>query len=471
MVKLLNISAISLAFLAAIPTVNAQNSGQTADPIQEPIIEPIEEPIVEPVGRKVRILLRNFQYLSPHSQDMVPADTMLIENGIIREIGQVEDDCIDCTVMDLEGGYLIPGLIDAHQHLNVGGFAKETTEQKIALLRRNLYWGITTVHNPNIAPAMMRAVQEAVASNPNQFPGFLTSGQNIGIHGGWGNVKVGNFHEFKTAATKQLAQGADSIKVSVDDMGWLGSSKLEAFPPFLLKQAAQLMHTNSRRIYVHTSQLEGLKASVNAEVDAVLHGVIDAPIDQTLINQIKGRNIGYVSTLAWYETMVDARKAVPLMKSFDPDLINGSILYANMSSDLMVVNFRDWWPKSGDLIRRLPIARGNTLALVKAGALVGIGTDAGTPAVIIGASLPYEMYLHEQLGIHPLTVIRLASENNAKILGIDGATGSIEEGKEADMVFLRENPASGIRALNAHAWTMQNGNTIYRPELLAARNQ
>lgn len=463
MIHLLKTLAISLFSLVAVPTVSAQ--------IQEPIVEPIIEPIEGPKGRKVRILLKNFQFLSPHSADMIPAEAMLIENGIIRQIGQVEDDCIDCTVLDLEGGYLIPGLIDAHQHLNVGGFAKETTEQKLELLRRNLYWGITTVHNPNIAPAMMRAVQEAVAEKPNLFPSFITSGQNIGIHGGWGNVKVGNFHEFKTAATKQLAQGADSIKVSVDDMGWLGSSKLESFPPFLLKQAAQLMHTNSRRIYVHTSQIAGLRASVNAEVDAVIHGTVDAPIDNTLMNQIKSRGMGYVSTLAWYETMVDARSAVPMMKSFDPDLINGSTLYANMSSDLMVINFRDWWPKSGDLKRRLPIARGNTLALVRAGALVGIGTDAGTPAVIIGASLPYEMHLHEQLGIHPLTVIRLATENNAKILGINSQTGSIEEGKEADLIYLTTNPSGGIRAINSLVWTMQNGNTVYRQELLAGSNR
>jgi imidazolonepropionase-like amidohydrolase len=368
-------------------------------------------------------------------------------------------------VVDIEGGFVLPGLIDAHQHLNAGGFSKESQAEKIALLRRNLYWGITTVHNPNINPTLMRAVQKAAREKPNLFPTFLASGQMIGITGGWGDVKVKNFHEFKQAATRQLAGGADSVKVSADDMSWLSNTKMESFPAFLLKQAAQLMHTNGKRIYVHTSQIAGLRDAVNAGVDAVLHGTVNAPIDQNLINQMKGRGIGYVSTLAWYEVVSDARKAVAAMKAYDPHRANSSLLYDNMSSDLMVLNFRDWWPKSGDLGRRLPIVRGNTLALVRAGALVGIGTDAGTPAVIFGASLPYEMHLHEQLGIHPLTVVQLATANNARILGIADKTGRIETGKEADLIYLTEDPSAGIRSLNSLVWTMQNGNIIYREEL------
>jgi imidazolonepropionase-like amidohydrolase len=452
----LGIMAAAIAAAVSVP-ISAQ--------VDEPITEPLAEPIIERAHPKKRTLLKNFNFLSPHSWEMIPAEAMLIEDDKITAINDLPDNCADCTELDLQGGYVIPGLMDLHQHLNAGGFAKESNKEKIALLRKNLYWGITTVYNPNMNLRLLKAIKTAVAASPDNFPEFIAAGQNIGFTGGWGDAKVSNFQEFRNMATRQLAAGADNIKVSVDTMSWLSKTPLEQFPPFLLKQASQLMRNNKRRIYVHTSRLSDLRSAVDAGVNGVLHGTVDAPIPQALMNQITGRQMGYISTLAWYETISDVKKSVKAMKAYDPDRIHSSLLYDNMGSDLMVVNFLDWWTKSSELKAKLPIARGNTLALVRAGALVGIGSESGTPSIILGSALPFEMHLHEQLGIHPLTVIKLASLNNAKIMNIDNRTGSIEVGKEADLVLMTQNPAGGIRAVNSLVWTMQNGEITYRREL------
>ena len=448
----------TVAVSALMVLASFSAAAQNAEPVQEPILEPTA------VARE-RTLLKNFYYLNHHSVEMVFSDTLLIEDGIITAFDTTEADCVGCNVIDLGGGYLIPGLMDLHQHLNNGGFIKQTPAQKASLLRSNLYWGITTVYNPNIKLPLLRSVRAAVLKNPKNYPEFFAAGQNIGIKGGWGDLSVSNFQEFKNAATRQLAAGANNIKVSMDDMSWLSSKPLAQFPEKLLKQAAVLMHSNGHRLFLHASQRKDVEAAIRVNVDGILHGTVDAPLSQKTMNMLVGKRMGYISTLALSETMSDVRSAVKQMRSYDPDLINGAVLYDNMGSELMAMNWLDWWDQSNLLKAKLPILRGNTLALVKAGGLVGIGTDAGTPSIILGASLPYEMHLHEQIGLHPLAVIKMASYNNARILRIDSRTGSIQEGKEADLVFMRANPASGIKALNSAEWTMQNGSITFRQEL------
>jgi len=449
----------STALFACAGTVNAQ----IKEPIQEPFAEPIQEPVVEP---RERLLLKNFHYLSPSLDEMVPSDFMLIEDGIITSINKSEGLCAGCDVIDLEGGYLIPGLMDLHQHLSTGGFAKNTHQQKIALLRRNFYWGITTVYNPNIKLPLLKAVRQALQKNPRRYPEFFAAGQNIGIQGGWGDVFVSDYRELKITATRQLEASADNIKISMDDMSWLSSTPMTQFPELLLKQAAALMHENNRRLFLHASQAKDVETALKAGVDVIIHGTVDKALSQETLGTLAKKKTGYISTLALFETISNVNKAVEAMRGFDPHAINGKNLYDNMGSELMAENWRDWWNESHLLKAKLPILRGNTVALVNAGGIVGIGTDAGTPSIIFGSALPYEMHLHEQIGLFPLKVIKMATSGNAKILQIEGRTGSIREGLEADLVFMRTNPTAGIKALNSAEWTMQNGSITYRQELL-----
>lgn len=460
--QFLSVAKIYAAFLFSISLCTSPAFSQNA----EPIIEPGNKPsATAPVMPSVKTQLRDFYYLSADGREMVPSRSMIITDGIITSINEIDGPCLNCDIIELEGGYLIPGLMDLHQHLNVGGFTKESTTQKLAILKRNLYWGITTVYNPNIKLPLLKAVRQATSKNPGAYPTVFAAGQNIGIVGGWGDLSVKNYADFKIAATRQLAAGANNIKVSMDDMSWLSSTPMAQFPAELLTQAVQLLHANGHRLFLHASQAKDVQTALNAGVDVIVHGTVDAPLDQKTLSRLAARQVGYISTLVLSETMSDVKKSVAMQKSFDPDLVNGALLYNNLGSDLMAVNWRDWWNKSGQLAQKLPILRGNTLALIKAGGLVGIGTDTGTPSIIFGAALPYEMHLHEQLGLSPLTVIRMASYNNARILKIDGHTGSIEVGKEADLVLLRENPTTGIRAINSTEWTMQNGILTYRREL------
>ncbi len=415
----------------------------------------------EAFAQTERILLENFSFYEASSESMLMADNMLIENGIIKSFNYT-GKCGGCERIDLEGGYLIPGLIDAHQHIADGGFAKRNLDERLALYRRNLYWGITTTFDPNVRRGVMRALKAAVRERPNDYPSYFAAGQSITIPGGWGDKKVTSFPEVRNTVNLALASGSDAVKVSFDDKSWLSSNPMQKFPVEWLEQTAAYTHRLKRKVYVAAARADDVQAALNAGVDGILQGTVDKQLSDATINTLRDKQIPYISTFAMFEAIADVQTSVKEQHVFDPDNINTNLLYQNMGSDLMVTNWEDWWDNSRYLKAKLPVLRANTLMLVNKGALVGIGTDAGTPSVIFGASLPYEMELHERIQIPPLKVLKLATLNNAKIIGIDEYTGSITEGKEADLIYLTDNPADGIRALNSMVWVMQNGVKLFR---------
>lgn len=119
------------------------------------------------------------------------------------------------------------------------------------------------------------------------------------------------------------------------------------------------------------------------------------------------------------------------------------------------------------------------------GGLVGVGEDAGYIYSTYGFGYVQELELLREAGFHPLEVIRAASLDGAKILGIEDRTGSVQVGKEADLVLVGENPLANLKTLYATGhirldpetneavrvggvrWTIKNG-IVYDGERLRA---
>jgi len=84
-------------------------------------------------------------------------------------------------------------------------------------------------------------------------------------------------------------------------------------------------------------------------------------------------------------------------------------------------------------------------ALVKAGVNVAFGTDSGANySRVQGFDEHRELYLMVQAGVSPLAAIHAATEQSAKMLGIDAKTGTIAPGKLADLLIVAGNPAKNI---------------------------
>jgi imidazolonepropionase-like amidohydrolase len=92
----------------------------------------------------------------------------------------------------------------------------------------------------------------------------------------------------------------------------------------------------------------------------------------------------------------------------------------------------------------------------EAGIVIGCGTDAGIPLVYHGM-LWREMEMLTRIGFSNQEALRCATINNAKILRMEDKIGTIDKGKLADMVVLKENPFAVIEACRTPQMVIKGG--------------
>ena len=410
----------------------------------------------------VRII--NFSYYDSYSKTMAAGSSLVIEGGKITALNDDAYGCAGCREIDMAGGFVVPGLIDMHQHLGTGGFGGLDVNRRVALFHRNLYWGITSAFNPSTPDSVRQALQLAIKKSPGRFPRFLTAGRNIGPEGGWGDFKTSTVGGLKAAINAQINGGASIIKISFDDKAWLSGTALPLFSERAMASAIDFAHKRERRVFVHTSQVDLAKRALRAGADGITTGLIIGKVDNELINMMKNRRATYMATLSAYAAIEDNPETARRQKAFDPDLVNGAGLYTSLSSPIMKQNWRDWYPMSHLVGRLKRTLVSNTVKLVEAGVNVGIGSDAGTPGVIFGAALLDEMQRHVEIGLRPADVIYMATMGNARTLFISQSTGSIEVGKSADLVLLRRDPTQSIDAFKTIEYTLRDGHIYSRQE-------
>ncbi len=410
------------------------------------------------------MVITNFSYFDSYSRTMANARNMVIENGKIAAIDDDTYGCAGCQTIDLVGGFVIPGLVDLHQSLGSGGFARENTNARVSLFHRNLYWGITAVFNPSINSETRLALRKAISKNPPRYPRFQTAGQTIGPKGGWGDLKTATVGGLKAAIDAQISAGATVIRISYDDKAWLTTRPLPMFSEAALSAAINYAHQRERRVFVHASQVAHAKKALRAGADGIVSGLIYGKVDNELISLMKNRRAIYIATLSAYAAIADNGASAKRQMAYDPGRMNKTGLYESLQSPIMKQNWRDWWPLSHLVSRQLARLESNTKALVSAGITVGMGSDAGTPGVVFGAALIDEMQRHVDMGLRPSDAIHMATTTNARILYMNQISGSVEVGKAADLVLLSEDPTQSIGAMKSVQYTVRAGRVYSRGE-------
>ncbi len=406
----------------------------------------------------------NFSYFDSYSKTMAGGSRLVIEGGKIASLNDDTFACAGCQTIDLAGGFIVPGLIDLHQHLDTGGFAGMDTNARVSLFRKNLYWGITTVFNPSIPKELHRAVKSATSKMPARYPRFLTAGRMIGPTGGWGDLKTATVGGLKAAINAQIRAGASVIKLSYDDKSWLTGEALPLFSENALAAAIRYAQMRERRVFVHTTQVSLAKKALRAGADGITSGLIIGEVDAEFISLMKSRRAAYTATFAAFAAIADNAASATRQKKYDPDLINGASLYSSLASPIMKQNWLDWYPLSYLVGRHQKTLQSNTKRLMNSGISVGLGSDAGTPGVVFGAALLDEMQRHVDMGLRPADAIHMATMVNARILFLNKVAGSIEVGKAADLVLLREDPSQSISAFESVLYTIRAGELYNRKE-------
>jgi imidazolonepropionase-like amidohydrolase len=347
----------------------------------------------------------------------------------------------DSEIVNLTGRFLIPGLFDMHAH--VAGVLDSSYNQTISenTLEALLDNGITTIRNPGGPTKESVALRDAVAAGQIKGPQIFTAGRLI------------NGLPFPTRFVETIANTEAEVREEVKRQADAGVDYVKLYVglyPNLVKTAIDEAHNQGIKVIGHL-YLTSWTDAANLGIDALTHGV---PVSPFLLSEDKreifienGR--GPFDHFLWLNLVdLNSTKINEMINALvknkipvDPTL---SIYEAMLKDDPQNQHL---WSKVLQL----------TKILYDHGVTIMSGTDIPNFGLIPGISLHHELELLVKAGINPLNVIKIATSNGADALGILDDVGTIEAGKQADMIILNANPIINIRNIGAIEGVIEDG--------------
>jgi len=223
---------------------------------------------------------------------------------------------------------------------------------------------------------------------------------------------VANASEARIAVDEQAAKGVDVIKFWVDDE--FGSVPVR-MPPEVTQAIIEESHSRHLHAVAHVFYLEDARMLVKQGVDALAHGVRDAPLDQDFIRSLKSHHTWQLAETLSREASFTYAKLPFLNDPFFTRSVSPSTLEELSSTGY--AQQRSSAPNFPRYQGVLETALGNTRREAAAGVMLGMGTDSGPSGRFPGYFAHWELQLMVQAGMTPLAAIAAAAGHNAEFLG------------------------------------------------------
>jgi imidazolonepropionase-like amidohydrolase len=397
-------------------------------------------------------VLKNFTLIDGAGHTPLAGAAMILDNGRITWVGPAArlKTPASAQVIDLQGKYVMPGIINLHVHLgdtigleqNARFFTPENVESD---LRTYASYGVTTVLSMGTdKDSIFKMRDEQRAGRPAEAR-IYTAGQGFVFTGGYGglagvNLGVSTVAEVEPAVAAQAAKHVDLIKLWMDDH--LGTKKKMPYP--IAKAIIESAHRHHLRVLAHVFYLQDAKELVADGVDGLAHSVRDKPVDQALIDAMKQHG-------TWQEAATLSREASMFVYGETPPFANDPF-FTRSISPAVLAKLKS--PAYQATIRSDPdfsmypgflkTAEHNLKAEADAGVRYGFGTDSGPPGRFPGYFAHWEMELMVQAGLTPMQVITAATGSAAAFLHAKDL-GTLETGKWGDLIVLDKNPLDDIK--------------------------
>ncbi len=375
------------------------------------------------------------------------------------------------------GHTLIPGLFDLHTHLSSAG-ARGMTGNWEKNLKAYLYCGVTSVvdfsFHPEAYEPIRRLVQDGTVAGPRiSFAARMTTPGGHGAEAGRGELsalQVLTPDDARAAMQRILPYGPDAIKVFTDGWRYDTAPDMTSMTEDTLAAIVESAHQNNMEVLTHTVTLEKAKIAARTGVDAIVHGIRNARVDEEMILAIAARGTIYAPTLSVYErrrldpgsrlltTVLEPKVRQSIEQS--PPMLNEDRVHPQAEARPA--------PDSGlpaPFARRWQNLLHNTAALRNAGVTFAAGTDAGVLGTYHGWATLRELQLLVLGGLTPLEAITAATGNSAKALGLDSERGTIAPGKLADLVLIEGRPDQRIQEIENIRHVFINGHQLDRAGL------
>lgn len=357
--------------------------------------------------------------------------------------------------INIRGSYLLPGLIDLHVHLpgtgrpvsvsiipkndgsdtsRISKILAKSLEKGVARkvissvvkqsLTSKLASGVTTVRSVGELNYIDTENRDLINSGKYQGSHLLTCGVGVSVPDGHmaGTMAYVCSNELDSvnAVDTAIDNGVDWVKIFVTggvlDCSENGEPAALRMSQQIANAACEQAHKRGYRVASHAESTEGVRVSLKAGVDTVEHG---AEMDEEIIELFKKNGSSLTVTLS---------PAVAIARL--PLKLTGLDEKSKAASDYVM----------NGMIKGAKQALSN-------GIDVGLGTDASCPFVTQYDFWREIYYFHAYCGVSTSFALHTATLKNAQILGIGDKTGSIEVGKDADMIIVENNPLEDLKAL------------------------
>jgi imidazolonepropionase-like amidohydrolase len=381
--------------------------------------------------------------------------TIVVDNGRIVSVVAGHQPASG-QLIDLEDKTVLPGLIDAHVHIdsdragNEGQLSEFTDSLPLRAYEaqmngmKTLRAGFTTVRNLGDGEGgTSLAYRDAVARGWVQGPRIVSAGQSLSTSGGHMDGRNGTNDEVdahasthhlcdgaadcRRAVRLQVSRGADVIKIATTGGVNSGTGLLTRMEQDEAEALIKTAHAYGKKVAVHAHGRDGIKLALRNGADSIEHGT---DMDEEVIRLFKTANACYVPTLSTVNGYLERLAKDP---NAYPPAVRKQI---------------DW---------RIGITGKSVEKAYPAGVRICFGTDAGVSKHGRNAD---EFELMVKHGMPAAQAIKAATVNNAELLGLSGEIGTIEPGKSADIIAVAGDPLADVRVLKSVTFVMARGEVV-----------
>lgn len=454
-------------------------------------------------ARAGELLIDNVRIADGRARPMGSPVSVLIREGRIVHIGPIGSANAPPSVRRIDGSgrFLSPGLIDTHVHMMWSPACKLRHQDAQAAdwtytcgrwlpryLKAYVAAGVTTIVD-NAVPEFVAERIYALVEGGAAAPRYLYYAPVLMTKGGYGDppsfadgnfVAVQSVEDAIRALCRKRKSGAVGVKVMLES-GFLPSQILPTHDHAILAEIGRTAHARGIPIFVHASSQQDMERAFVLAPRAFVHApsARDRNLTQDFIAEVRRRGIFQVTTLQSMDSYLSEyepqRLRSPLLSlllpsedlAFAHDIANAKQARECLAGHPRQANHRilrellEHALGLESIRRSIATSERAIVALAHAGVSIVLGSDTPHHPFALysfhGASSRREVALLRDSGLAPAQVLRAATLNAAFMLGIESEVGTVERGKVADLLLLREDPASNSDAYDSIEVVIRGG--------------
>lgn len=394
---------------------------------------------------------------------------ILVENERITEILPAEEagkrnlKASGYEEIDLQGKYILPGLINMHVHLAGNGKPQKKQRDNEALVKKimsngltkaiayhmvcgfakdELYSGVTTIRTVGGLGDFDTRLRDDIAAGKKPGPRILAANEGISVPGGHmaGSVAIaaGSIEEALQHLEIAKAQKVDLVKLMIT--GGVLDAKEKGVPgelkmaPEMVKAVCDKAHAMGYKVAAHVESPKRVKVALQNGVDSIEHG---AKADEEMIALFKEHNAFLCTTLS--PALPYALFDRSITNASEVEQFNGNVVFEG-------------------IIDCAKAAIANDIPVV-------LGNDVGCPWITQYDFWRELYYFHKYVGVSNTFALYTATCRGAEMAGIGDITGTLDPGKCADMIVVEKNPLEDIRALRNVDMVVSQGKVLRSPKV------